>query len=61
MEGRFLPWKKEQLGFVKTELEVVCRHPLRNISQTQRFVLPPGFQTGEKLSIICIAVVGKTM
>ncbi len=28
MDRICLPWKEEQLGFVKFEFQVVCRHPL---------------------------------
>ncbi len=34
------------LGLVGVEVEVgvVCRHPLRDVIQTLRFVPPPGFR-----------------
>ncbi len=49
MDGRFLPWKEEQLGLVKTELQLVCRHPLGDISQTRRdLCCHLGFRLGKR-------------
>lgn len=42
------PEEGEQRGLIKVELQVVCRHLLRDVIQTHRAVLPPGFQTGKK-------------
>lgn len=36
VSGSCLPWKEEQVSLVQREIQVVCRHPLRDVSKTLR-------------------------
>lgn len=50
MKWKCLPVKEEELSFVKVELQVVCRHPLRAVSQTHGDLTSVWDQGKDKIS-----------
>lgn len=61
MNGRYFSWKETKLSLVEVELQVVCRHPPRDISYTQ-ISAATWVSDQVKEDVSCkAAVVGKNM
>lgn len=60
IDGRVLNRDEEQFYFVSIEIQVVCRHPLRDVTRHAEMRANLGFrQRRSQLFIICVAVVGQ--